>query len=163
MATALRAQQWQDHLNERQGAEEIGFKVFAGDVDIDLFDHSESVVTGIADNDIETTEVLRAALCGCELVGSFETEQTKLIGDIMQSTDALRGRKLAIYIDMENALLEALIKAWPDAGDRPALHLLAAVSMGVLRLSMDQWRQGDGTRQLADYVRQNFLLLPQQA
>jgi AcrR family transcriptional regulator len=97
-----------------------------------------------------------------ELVGSFETEKTMIIGEIMQSTEALKVRKLAIYIDMENALLQALVKVWPEPDDLPGLRLLAMLSMGLLRLSMGEWQKGRGECRLAEYVRQNFLLLERQ-
>lgn len=97
-----------------------------------------------------------------EFVASFKSPQTMVVGDIMQSTESLKVRKLAIYIEMENALLEALVKAWPDPALAPTLRILASVSMGVLRLSMDQWRDQAGTRRLADFVRENFLLLQRQ-
>lgn len=96
-----------------------------------------------------------------QLVGAFETEQTLAIADIMQSTDALKVRKLAIFVDIENAVYQALTSAWPEPTNEPALRLLAVVSMGVLRLSMEQWRQGGGKRRIGDYVRQNFILLSQ--
>lgn len=94
-----------------------------------------------------------------ELVAAFETEETMAISEIMQSTDALKVRKLAIYIDMEEALLDALTRTWPEPSDASRLRLLATTSMGILRLSMDEWRKENGKHRLAHYVRQNFLRL----
>ncbi len=96
-----------------------------------------------------------------ELVGSFESEQSIAIANIMQSTDALKVRKLAIFVDIENALFQALTRAWPEPANEAALRLLATVSMGVLRVSNEQWRQEGGKRRIGDYVRQNFILLSQ--
>ncbi|MGC2783777.1 MAG: helix-turn-helix domain-containing protein [Roseiarcus sp.] len=97
-----------------------------------------------------------------ELISSFESEKTLVIAEILQSTEALKIRKLAIYIEMENALFGAMARTWPELADQPSLRLMAGVGIGVLRLSTEQWRQSNGTRRLADIVQESFLLLERQ-
>ena len=94
-----------------------------------------------------------------ELVAAFETPETRLITDIMRSTDALRVRKQAGYVEMEAALQAALERAWPAREQRPLLSLVATASISVLRLALDQWYEDGGKRPLADYARDGFALL----
>jgi AcrR family transcriptional regulator len=97
-----------------------------------------------------------------ELVSSFETEQTLLIAEIMERSETLKVRKLAIYVEMEAALLEALAKAWPDQKDLSGLKLLASLGLGVLRVARDEWWRDPTVRSLADHVKEGFALLDRQ-
>jgi hypothetical protein len=60
-----------------------------------------------------------------ELVSSFETDRTRAFAEIVEVTDSLKVRKLAIYVEMEAALFQALSQAWPEQKNDPGLRLLA--------------------------------------
>jgi hypothetical protein len=80
----------------------------------------------------------------------------------MQSTEALRARKEAVFVDTEHILLEAMCELWPAPGRRDGLRLVAMVAMGTLRLALDKWKNNDAARPLAYYIRQGFTLLKKQ-
>jgi AcrR family transcriptional regulator len=94
-----------------------------------------------------------------ELVSSFETEQTLLIAEIMESSESLKVRKLAIFVEMEEALHQALSEVWPEPGEQAGLRLLATLGLGVIRVASDEWRKAPKARSLSDHVRDGFHLL----
>jgi len=95
------------------------------------------------------------------LAASFETPETRLITGIMKSTDALRVRKQAGYVEMETALLEALARTWPDPAMRARLAMVATATISVLRLSLDEWYAACAARPIGDYLNEAFELLRQ--
>ena len=95
------------------------------------------------------------------LAASFETPETRLITGIMKSTDALRVRKQAGYVEMETALLEALARTWPDPAMRARLAMVATATISVLRLSLDEWYAAGAARPIGDYLNEAFELLRQ--
>jgi AcrR family transcriptional regulator len=97
-----------------------------------------------------------------ELVSSFETGQTRVVAEIMEMTDSLKVRKLAIYVEMEAALFQALSQAWPERKNDPGLKLLANIGLGVLRLARDEWWREPDARSLAEHVMDGFVLLERQ-
>jgi AcrR family transcriptional regulator len=94
-----------------------------------------------------------------KLVASFENDRTLAIADIMDSTESLRVRKLSIFIEMESALFSAMARAWPASADQAGHRLMATIAVGVLRLSMEQWREDPDASRFAEKVRRNFDLL----
>ncbi len=94
-----------------------------------------------------------------ELAAAFETPETKLITDILKSTEALRVRKQAGYVEMETALLEAMAGVWPEAEMRLALALVATAGISVLRLGIDRWYEEGAVRPISEYLREGFGLL----
>jgi len=94
-----------------------------------------------------------------ELAASFETPETMLIAGIMKSTAALRVRKQAGYVEMEAALLDALVRTWPEPGMRAGLALVATATISVLRLTLDEWYSQNAARPIGDYLNEAFALL----
>lgn len=94
-----------------------------------------------------------------ELAGSFETPETIIITGIMKSSEALRVRKQAGYVEMETALLAALMRTWPQPERRGELTLVATATISVLRLALDQWHAQGAARPIADYLNEGFALL----
>ena len=100
--------------------------------------------------------------CLIKLASRYETKESIVFDRLMQSTEALRARKEAVFVETEQILLEAMCERWPSAGQRDGLRLVAMVAMGTLRLALDRWKQNDAARSLAYYVRQGFTLLVKQ-
>jgi AcrR family transcriptional regulator len=96
------------------------------------------------------------------LVSSFETEQTLVISEILDSSESLKARKLAVFVEMEEALGQALSKVWPAPTEKPGLRLLSSLGLGVMRLASDEWRKDPKARSLSDHVRDGFALLERQ-
>jgi transcriptional regulator MftR-like protein len=81
------------------------------------------------------------------------------IDRLLQSTEALRARKQAIFVQMEETVFGAMCELWPQPKRRATLRLVAMVSMGVMRVAMEGWRQDGGKRRLTKYLQENFAAL----
>jgi AcrR family transcriptional regulator len=100
--------------------------------------------------------------CLIKLASRYETKESVVFDRLMQSTEALRARKEAVFVETEQILLEAMCELWPSPGRRDGLRLVAMVAMGTLRLALDKWKQNDAAHPLAYYLRQSFALLAKQ-
>jgi AcrR family transcriptional regulator len=103
---------------------------------------------------------LDAALnCLLKLVSRYETDESIIVDRLLRSTEALRARKQAVYVDIEQALLGAMCELWPEPKRRASLRIVAMVSIGAMRLAVETWRQENGKRSLAKYLRESFATL----
>ena len=100
--------------------------------------------------------------CLIKLASRYETKESVVFDRLMQSTEALRARKEAVFVEAEQILLEAMYELWPSPARRDGLRLVAMVAMGTLRLALDKWKQNDAAHPLAHYLRQSFTLLAKQ-
>jgi AcrR family transcriptional regulator len=100
--------------------------------------------------------------CLLKLMSRYETEKSVIVDRIFNSSETLRARKQAIYFRMEQTIFETLCELWPEAGRRPALRIAAMVSVGAMRVAMEARRQQDGSRPLAEYLRESFAVLKSQ-
>ncbi|KJC60637.1 hypothetical protein UP10_12195 [Bradyrhizobium sp. LTSPM299] len=100
--------------------------------------------------------------CLIKLASRYETKESVVFDRLMQSTEALRARKEAVFIETEQILLDAMSELWPAPARRDGLRLVAMVAMGTLRLALDKWKQNDAAHPLAYYIRQGFTLLAKQ-
>jgi AcrR family transcriptional regulator len=100
--------------------------------------------------------------CLIKIASRYETKESIVFDRLMQSTEALRARKEAVFVETEQILLEAMCERWPSPGRRDGLRLVAMVAMGTLRLALDKWKQNDAAHPLAYYLRQGFTLLAKQ-
>jgi AcrR family transcriptional regulator len=100
--------------------------------------------------------------CLIKVASRYETKESVVFDRLMQSTEALRARKEAVFVETEQILLEAMSELWPSPGRRDGLRLVAMVAMGTLRLALDKWKQNDAAHPLAYYIRQGFALLAKQ-
>jgi AcrR family transcriptional regulator len=99
-------------------------------------------------------EVVRAALI--KLTSEYSAEDMIPIDRLMISTESLRARKQANYVAQEEALFEALCELWPQPKRRAALRVVAMVSIGAVRLSLEAWRNDGSKRPLKDYMNDVF-------
>jgi AcrR family transcriptional regulator len=100
--------------------------------------------------------------CLIKIASRYETKESIVFDRLMQSTEALRARKEAVFVETEQILLDAMCELWPSPGRRDGLRLVAMVAMGTLRLALDKWKENDAAHPLAYYVRQGFALLAKQ-
>jgi hypothetical protein len=80
----------------------------------------------------------------------------------MRSTEALRARKDARFVEMERTLLEAMREVWPAPKRQEALRVVAMIVIGTLRLALENWRQNDAKHPVTHYLKQQFMLLERQ-
>lgn len=93
-----------------------------------------------------------------KLVSRFETDRSIVVDRLMQSTEALRARKQASFVEMEAIVYRVLREHYPD--EKPQmLRTVAMLAFGALRLAMEKWREDGAVRQLAKCVRREFDLL----
>jgi AcrR family transcriptional regulator len=100
--------------------------------------------------------------CLVKLASRHETRESIVFDRLMQSTEALRARKEAVFVETEQILLNAMCELWPSPARRDGLRLVAMVAMGTLRLALDKWKANDAAHPLAYYIRQGFALLAKQ-
>jgi hypothetical protein len=94
-----------------------------------------------------------------KLVSRFEVKESIVVDRLLRSTEALRARKQAIYVEMEEAVFKAMCQLWPQPKKQPSLRLTAMVTIGVMRVSMESWRQDHGKRSLETFLEENFSVL----
>ena len=97
--------------------------------------------------------------CLLKLISRYETKESIIVDRLLRSTEALRACKQAVYVDMEQALLGAMCELWPEPKRRASLRIVAMISIGAMRLAMETWRQENGKRSLAKYLRESFATL----
>ena len=97
--------------------------------------------------------------CFLNLASRYEAKQSIVVDRLLRSTEALRIRKEAAFVEMERTLVEAMCELWPAPAQRNGLRMAAMIAMGTLRLALDDWRQDDAAHPLAHYLRRTFALL----
>jgi hypothetical protein len=97
------------------------------------------------------------------LASMYETRESVMADRILRSIEALRLRKEALHVQLEEVLAEAMYELWPDRTRRPTLRLTAMMAMGTLRFAKDNWRHEDAAHPLTHYIDEAFDLLDQQS
>jgi AcrR family transcriptional regulator len=122
----------------------------------------EALRPAMLDERPDQTPLEAVQKCLIKLASRYETKESIVFDRLMQSTETLRARKEAFFVETEHILLEAMCELWPSPGRREGLRLVAMVAMGTLRLALDKWKQDDAAHPLAYYLRQSFTLLAKQ-
>jgi AcrR family transcriptional regulator len=91
-----------------------------------------------------------------KIFARYRSDEMIVIDRLMRSSETLRVRKQASYVQQEQELFAALCERWPDPGRKSALRLVAMVSIGAMRLSIDAWSQEGGKRPVAKFLREAF-------
>ncbi|WP_200946204.1 TetR/AcrR family transcriptional regulator [Rhodanobacter sp. Root561] len=110
----------------------------------------------------DQTPLDAARRCLIKLASRYETRESIVFDRLMHSTEALRARKEAVFVEIEHIMLEAMYELWPSPARREGLRLVAMVAIGTLRLALEKWKQNDAAHPMAYYVRQGFMLLARQ-
>ncbi len=110
----------------------------------------------------DQTPLAAVERCLIRIAARHETKESIVFDRLMQSTEALRARKEAVFVEAEQILLEAMGELWPSPARRDGHRLVAMVAMGTLRLALDKWKRNDAAHPLAHYIRQSFTLLAKQ-
>lgn len=107
---------------------------------------------------VSDTETPRAAARECliRMEAQYETEQSIVVDALMHSTETLRMRMQAIYAALEKELLVALSERWPQIASREPLRVIAMITIGVMRLAMEEWRNEAGERPLRYHLQKTF-------
>jgi hypothetical protein len=65
-------------------------------------------------------------------------------------------RKQASYVQHEATRFEALREHWPEPGRETALRLVAMLSIGALRVSLETFNREEGRRPIAVVLNEAF-------
>jgi len=86
----------------------------------------------------------------------FSNEAACVIDRLTRQTPALMERRHYHYACRERSLLAALLRIWSDPSKLDVLRVTAAASIGVLRLSVDDWSVYEGELELLPFLRKGF-------
>ena len=102
--------------------------------------------------------------CLRKLISRYETEKSAVVDRILNSTEALRARKQVFYGQLEQVIYAALSELWPQPERSSALRMTAMLSVGAMRLALENRRQDaqGPSRSLADFLQDSFALLKAQ-
>ncbi|MET3839526.1 helix-turn-helix domain-containing protein [Bradyrhizobium sp. OAE829] len=99
---------------------------------------------------------VKSALLELTLRFQADYKQTRVIERLMCANEALRIRHQAKYVEKEQAVFDALCQMWPQPKRQPALRIVAMMSIGALRLAIDNWNRDQGKRPIAVYLKEAF-------
>ncbi|MGE3579350.1 MAG: TetR/AcrR family transcriptional regulator [Vicinamibacterales bacterium] len=87
----------------------------------------------------------------------YTTEQMTSIDRLLRSSASLVARKQTSYAEQEQALFATLCEVWRQPERRTALRMVAVVSIGAMRLALQEWNtQVDQQEPLATFLRRAF-------
>ncbi|WOH51139.1 TetR/AcrR family transcriptional regulator [Bradyrhizobium sp. sBnM-33] len=99
---------------------------------------------------------VKSALLELTIRFQADYKQTRVIERLICANEALRIRHQAKYIEKEQAVFDALCQMWPQPKRQPALRIVAMISIGALRLAIDNWNRDQGKRPIAIYLKEAF-------
>ncbi|MBR1156837.1 TetR family transcriptional regulator [Bradyrhizobium sp. JYMT SZCCT0428] len=99
---------------------------------------------------------VKSALLELTLRFQADYKQTRVIERLMCANESLRIRHQAKYVEKEQAVFDALCQMWPQPKRQPALRIVAMMSIGALRLAIDNWNRDQGKRPIAAYLKEAF-------
>jgi AcrR family transcriptional regulator len=90
-------------------------------------------------------------------IARYTTEQMIAVDNLMLSSESLLARKQAHYAQQEQALFNALCEVWRQPERRASLRMVAMVSIGVMKIALQAWREQTGQRKpAAKFLRNAF-------
>lgn len=101
----------------------------------------------------EPLQAIREA--ALRLVGAYPLDELITIDRLMRSSETVQARKRASYAQEEAVLFVALQEYWPGESEI-TLRLLALLTIGAARLSLDMWSREGSKRPLGDYINDTF-------
>ena len=122
----------------------------------------EALRPAMLDESPDQAPVEAVQKCLIKLAARHQTKESIVFDRLMESTEALRARKEAVFVETEQILFDAMCELWPSPARQDGLRLVAMVAMGTLRLALEKWKQNDAAHPLAYYIRQSFSLLAKQ-
>jgi len=119
-------------------------------------DGTEAVTAAVMGEslDLPPLDAVRNALV--KVCSTYQTDEMMVIDRLMRSSSTLLARKQAGYIMQEQALFAALSQRWPAPERSTGLRLVAMLSIGAMRLSIDAWRAEGGKRPVRELVIEIF-------
>ncbi len=136
------------------------FSYFKSKDDIILFGLDADSAMLIADllktsPDVPPLDAVRDVMV--KRIERYTSEEMIAIDNLMMSSESLLVRKQAHYAEQERSLFNALCEVWRQPERRPALRMVAMVSVGAMRVALSSWREQTGERKpAANFLREAF-------
>ena len=102
-------------------------------------------------------EAVQAALVG--LAPVFATHNFMLLDGLMRSTPTLKAKKERHFEDQMQELYRLLLELYPEQGREKGLQIVAMVSIGCLKISVEAWLAGKGERSIIECLDEAFAAL----
>jgi AcrR family transcriptional regulator len=87
---------------------------------------------------------------------AYDPAEMLILDRLMRSSETVMARKQASYVQHEATLFAALCERWPEPGRETALRLVAMLSIGALRVSLETFNREDGRRPIAVLLNEAF-------
>jgi AcrR family transcriptional regulator len=118
----------------------------------------EMLATALRDEpqDKRPLQALRDATI--RMAAPYPADQMLAMDRLMRSSPTVMARKQASYIAHEETLFAALCEKWPK-GDRTTLRLLALLTIGAVRLSLEAFNRAEGRQPLTRLLAETFAAL----
>lgn len=123
---------------------------------------SKSLYAAVLEESADQKPMTAIENCLTKLATRYESPKSIAFDSLLRSTDSLRAKKELLFIELERDLCQAMGEVWTGRSQQSPNHLVAATAIGVLRFSLEEWRNGGGKEKLAFYLRNNFKLLKMQ-
>jgi len=91
-----------------------------------------------------------------KLASNVGDRKTIATARLVSGSEFSRIRNQGRYLKFEQGVADALFEIWPKKERRDGLRLVAMVSIGALRLAVDDWLEQGGKRPLAKYIEDAF-------
>lgn len=91
-----------------------------------------------------------------KLMANFDGEQAMAIDRILRTSEQFQSSNQAKFLLMEETTFAALVELWPQPERRKGLRLVAMVSVGALRIAIDEWAENRGQRPVTDCLKDTF-------
>ena len=102
-------------------------------------------------------EAVQAALVG--LAPVFATHDFMVLDGLMRSTPTLKAKKERHFDDQMQWLYRLLLELYPDPGRARGLQVVAMVSIGCLKMSVENWLSEKGRRSIVECLDEAFAAL----
>jgi len=117
---------------------------------------SSNLTAALVEQSSDQDPLRAAARALISLAARYETDESRAVDALMQSSESLRKSKGAAEADLERTLAQAMSALWPDPSRASEVRIAAMIATGILRLSLDDWRQDDPQDSLAGHLERNF-------
>jgi AcrR family transcriptional regulator len=88
--------------------------------------------------------------------GAYDPTEMLILDRLMRSSETVMARKQASYVQHEATLFSALRTYWPEPGRETALRLVAMLSIGALRVSLETFNREEGRRPITVLLDEAF-------
>jgi len=104
------------------------------------------------------TPLAMALGCLTQLASQYETEQSRAVDALMQSSPTLRARKDAAELGIEHDLAAGMTALWPAPAREVEIRFAAMMAAGTLRMALEDWRN-DESLHLSNHLERNMTIL----